>query len=96
MRILKIMADYDCFPLWEATPGQVGNVDPGSLPISKQLQAELAAWAQIFNHTLNQDDPQKSGFVCTEEEKKFKVMGRALGERLQAELGADFMVKVKV
>lgn len=96
MRTLKLMADYDCFPLWEATPGQVGNVDPGSLPISKQLQTELAAWGQMFNHTFNQDDPQNSGFVCTEEEEKFKVMGRALGQRLQAELGVDYLITVKV
>jgi len=96
MRTLKLMADYDSFPLWDASPGQVGNVDPGSLPISEQLQSELTAWAQSFNQTLNQDDPLNSGFVSTEEEEKFKAEGRALGERLQAELGADFLVKVKV
>jgi len=38
VRIIKLMADYQCFPLWEASPGKVGNVDPNTLPISEGLK----------------------------------------------------------
>lgn len=90
------MADYDCFPLWDASPGRVGNIDPESLPISPQLKADLMAWATVFDRTLNRDDPLNSGFVNDCAKEAFKAQGRALAERLQAELGLDFEVKIKV
>lgn len=96
MRTLKLMADYDCFPLWEASPGQVGNIDPETLNISAELKGDLAEWARFFDQTLNRDDPANSGFASTEAENAFKMQGRTLGERLQTELGAAYVVKVKV
>ena len=96
MRVLKLMPDYGCFPLWEASPGQVGNVDPQTLPISQSLKVDLARWAASYDKTLNADDPMNSGFEVEEDEERFKQEGRALGQRLQAELGLDWMIKVKV
>ena len=96
MRTIKLMADYDCFPLWEASPGVVGNIDPASLPISKALKADLMTWAESYNETLNRDDPAKSGFNIKEAEDQFKLQGKALSERLQAELGSGHLIKIKV
>jgi hypothetical protein len=96
MRALKLMADYGCFPLWEASPGHVGNVDPETLPISESLKTDLARWAASYDKTLNADEPLRSGFEAEADEKQFKQQGHVLGKRLQAELGADWMIKVKV
>lgn len=90
------MADYQCFPLWEASQGLVGNIDPKELPISDELKLQLLKWAQVYDGTLNMDDPTCSGFQSDDEETQFKSLGNELGVRLQAELGIDFNVKIKI
>ena len=96
MKTLKLMADYQCFSLWEASPGEVGNIDPENLPISHDLKTQLATWAKIYDATLNMDDPACSGFQSDEADAEFKRVGNAVGDRLRAELGSNFSVKVKI
>lgn len=96
MRTIKLMADYECFPLWEASPGDVGNIDPDSLPVSEDLRVRLMSWAEKFDSTLNMNDPLNSGFADEEEEINFKKAGQELGEHLQEELGSEFVVIVKI
>jgi len=93
---LKLMADYQCFPLWKANPDELGNVDPSVLPISSSLQQALLDWARTFDATLNLDDPINSGFQSAADELKFKEHGKTLGQRLQNELGAAYQVTVVV
>jgi|GEM_PF-1105416 len=95
VRKLKLMADYECWPLWEASPGVVGNVDPDALPISQTLKDRLFRWAADFDATLNRDDPRRSGFPAAQDEAEFLERGAALGAALQAELGPAFKVTVK-
>ena len=78
MRVIKLMADYQCFPLWEACLGQVGNIGPEDLPISHELKTELYDWAQIYDETINMDDPLSSGFQCDSDESEFKKIGNEL------------------
>jgi hypothetical protein len=96
MRTIKLMPDYQCFPLWEASPGQVGNIDPKNLPISNDLRTQLIMWAETYDATLNMNDPACSGFQSDEAEAQFKRIGSKLGERLREELGQNFTVKVKI
>jgi hypothetical protein len=96
MKTIKLMPDYQCFPLWEASPGEVGNINPEDLPISPDLKAQLAAWAKIYDATLNIDDPACSGFQSDEAEAEFKRVGNDLGQRLRGELGPDFTVRIKI
>lgn len=96
MRTIRLMADYQCFPLWEASPGKVGNINPGSLPISHDLQTGLAMWAKTYDLTLNMDDPASSGFESDDAEASFKKIGNELAVRLRDELGPGFTVKVKL
>jgi len=90
------MADYQCFPLWEASPGAVGNIDPKDLPISSSLQQELMAWAAKFDATLNMDDPASSGFKSELEADEFRMNGEALAQRLRKELGSSYAVTKKL
>lgn len=96
MRTLRLMADYQCFPLWEASPGVIGNVDPAELPISGALCADLHAWAADFDAVLNMDDPARSAFPDAEAEARFRSQGEALGQRLRAELGEAYAVLIDV
>ena len=96
MRTIKLMPDYQCFPLWESSPGYVGNINPENLPISLDLKAELATWTKIYDATLNVDDPACSGFQSEAAEAEFKRNGRDLAERLKYELGPSFAVIVKI
>ncbi len=96
MRIIRLSADYYSFPLWEASPGEVGNINPDELPISDNLKRRLLEWSDEFDAILNRDDPARSGFPSAEAELRFREAGRRLGEELKCELGADFSVIVQV
>lgn len=95
MRKIKVMADYQCHPLWDMSPGMYGDVDPNTLPISMELKQQFADWARVFDETLDMSDPASSGFKSTEAEAAFKAKGVQLAELLQKELGVDFLVSVK-
>jgi hypothetical protein len=90
--MIKLMADYHCFPLWEASPGAVGNIDPGDLPISEALQERLLVWASRFDRTLDMNDPAVSGFENAESAEAFKNDGLELVGILKTELGAEYEV----
>ena len=96
MRAIKLMPDYQCFPLWEASLGDVGNINPDNLPISLGLKTELATWTKIYDATLNVDDPACSGFQSEEAKAEFKRVGNDLAERLRGELGPEFAVIIKI
>ena len=91
MRRIKLMPDYDCWPLWE-TGDRVGNIDPASLPISESLQERLESWARRYDETLNRQNPTASGFDSPESEAAFEQEGLALHTALKVELGAGSAV----
>jgi hypothetical protein len=96
MRKIKVMADYQCFPLWEASAGVAGNIDPDSLPISDLLKHDLLEWADRFDATLDLDDPVNSRFKNEAEERDFRDEGEHLAKRLQDELGDEYEVVKKI
>jgi hypothetical protein len=90
MRV-KLMADYACWPLWHDGHGEVGNIDPRSLPLSEELIAALNIWAAKLDNALNWADPGNTewpdGFFA-----EFNRQGRELAERLRYELGPSYVV----
>ena len=96
MTLIKLMADYHSYPLWEASPGQVGNIDPNSLPISKLLREQLLDWADVYDKTLDIDDPAISGFSSVEAVNAFKAQGMNLADQMRGELGPEFSVLVNI
>ncbi|WP_066637399.1 hypothetical protein [Bordetella sp. H567] len=89
------MADYQCHPLWDMSPGAYGDIDPNMLPISDQLKRKLADWARAFDETLNMADPANSGFKTSEAAAAFKAQGVQLAGQLQHELGPDYLISIK-
>ena len=86
------MADYYCFPLWNNDPGEVGNIDPESLPLSSELKLRLNNWSEKYDLILNDDDPASSGFETKEDEKTFIREGSELAKYLQIELGDTYQI----
>lgn len=87
-RRVVVMADYHAFPIWERTPGRPpGGLSPSSLPLSRQLVSDLLSW----NDTYGEDGSQ-SFFQRMKAERDFRREGLALVERVQHELGPDFVV----
>lgn len=96
MKYIKLMADYQCHPLWNMTPDEYGDIDPCELPISEELQLRLSKWASIYNETLDVDYPPNSGFKSEDLERQFKLEGERLAENLRCELGPDYSIFFKI
>lgn len=92
MKMIKLMADYYSFPLWENSPGEVGNIDPESLPLSSELKSRLDSWSEKYDSILNDEDPTSSGFETRDDELNFIKEGSELAKSLQIELGETYQV----
>jgi hypothetical protein len=84
---IRVMPDYNCYPLWKVGPTGVENVDPRELAISASLAKELLDWADVYDATLRRDDPASSGFSSSEAEISFENDGVRLWKALINELG---------
>lgn len=91
MKIIRLMADYQCFPLWDVSPGSCGDIDPDELPISQKLKSDLMSWALKYDGTLDAEYPPHSKFPSDADEAEFNEEGRCLLVRLRGEL-KDYVV----
>jgi hypothetical protein len=90
---IKLMWDYDCYPLWHFGGREVGNIDPDSLPLSPATRARLKAWAAIPDAKLDRHNPPDTATAWSEDEKlAFEAEGRQLWRALQQELGQAYGV----
>lgn len=96
MKCIKLMADYQCYPLWNMPPGEYRDMAPEELPISPSLVSRLYAWARMFDATLNMEDPRESGFHSDGAQAEFKREGYRLAEQLKTELGPEFIVTTHI
>jgi hypothetical protein len=85
MKAIKVMADYDSWPLWHYKD-EVGNIDPASLSLSAKLIADLAAWSANYDTWLTVDEVTDA--MINHHEK----IGRELYERLRRELKDKYKV----
>jgi hypothetical protein len=93
MKLLKLMADYECWPLWEYSDDDlVDNVNPDDLPLTDDLKLALHNWKAAYDRTLNRQCPQDSGFPSPAAEEAFEMEGRRLWKELQAQLGPEYKV----
>jgi hypothetical protein len=92
---IKLMPDYECSPLWwDGEPGRFGdNIDPTDIGLDDSLKADLYAWAERYDATLDQDYPPDSCFATKEDLAKFVANGEALAARVRVALGPDWTVR---
>ena len=93
---IRLMADYDCYPLWVAGDEGMMNVDPADLGVSDDLVGSLEDWRCWYDSTLDRDDPVASGFSSTDEENELVEQGRWLAERLAVELRSRHVIAYKI
>ncbi|MEM7537877.1 MAG: hypothetical protein AAF639_37250 [Chloroflexota bacterium] len=49
---IKLIADYDCWPLWWSGDDKIGNINPNTLPLSGEAIERLTAWSETFDAQL--------------------------------------------
>ena len=91
-RIIKLMPDYQCWPLWEAGGDQVGNIDPHTLPLKSETIETLERWSKIFDSWMNLDDPHSGPEPSKKQVHEFNDEGEKLAKTLQKELGKAFQI----
>ncbi|MCE2719808.1 MAG: hypothetical protein ACK57R_21535 [Dolichospermum sp.] len=89
---IKLMADYECYPLWWASYDKAGDIDPETMPLSKETISRLEKWADIYDAKLNWEDPNSSGFPSLEAKAAFEAEGISLWKQLQKELAPNYEV----
>ena len=80
---VKVMWDYDAFPLWEAS---VENL------ISPSLRSELQGWSDEWTDVMTGSDQKDWTPPGREQFETWDHRGRLLARRLQEELGAEYAV----
>ena len=89
---IKLMPDYECYPLWGLDSNNIGDIDPKNLSLSKSLIEDLTQWSSNYDLLLNWDNPAESGFKSQESKQKFEEIGVNLWQRLQEELYPKYKV----
>lgn len=92
MDTIRLMADYQSWPLWWQAPHEPGDIDPRILPLSDETRDRLRKWSDAYDAILNWDDPASSGFATEAEEEAFEEEGEALWKQLQIELEGQYRV----
>ncbi|MEG4021262.1 hypothetical protein [Microcoleus sp. S13C4] len=93
MQRIKLMADFDCYPLWDMDDG--GDIDPTDLPLREATIERLLNWQNIYDGIMDWDDPASAGFASKQEEIAFEREGISLWQKVQKELGDDYQVFYK-
>ena len=54
---IKIMRDYQCYPIWIDDFEHFTNLNPAEIPLSKNLVQRLSAWSELYEKNVNLIDP---------------------------------------
>jgi len=90
MQRIKLMADFDCYPLWDMDDG--GDIDPTDLPLSEGTIERLFNWQNIYDGIIDWDDPASAGFASEKEKMVFEREGISLWKKIQKELGDEYEI----
>jgi hypothetical protein len=89
---IKVMADYQCDPLWALDEERYGCFAPEMLDVSPELAADLNAWAVAYDTSFNPDDPANANWTDAQY-AAHAAEGRRLAGRLKRER-PDLMIYV--
>jgi hypothetical protein len=84
MKAVKVMADYDCMPIWAADDGAYGDMPPHILGLSSELEDALLDWQDAFDASLNVRDPANSHWT-KERSDAHVAQGLDLARRVKQE-----------
>lgn len=89
MKRLKLLAEYDCWPVWDISGDDTKDINPRLLNISSELVDLLNEWASDFETTFDDEYPPDSGFSSEEKEKEFLRKGDIIFQLLKEQLSGD-------
>ncbi|GBR10567.1 hypothetical protein GCM10007207_19190 [Asaia siamensis] len=95
MDVIKLMPEYECWPLWHSGPNNYDNIDPRFLGLSDKLVEEIENWAAVYDATLDQDYPPNSAFKSSRDERLFADDGFSLAEKIYLKLTRRYQVIFK-
>lgn len=87
LRRLKLMAEVQCWAIWDMD--MPDNLDPYTLPISRQLAEEINQWSDRLDSIYKLDQPNFQidiSFSSKQEEDRFYDDGWRLLDRLKNEM----------
>ena len=87
---IKLLADYQCWPLWHHEGKVVGDIDPRETGVSDALVGDLERWVEVFESHMDLKDPASTRW--TKEEAQFDSEGRKLCCRLAEELSDRYTI----
>ncbi len=90
---ITLMADYGGKMLWRRDPETVGPIDPERLALTSETVARLRQWAEVYDASLNWDDPASTPPWNAEKLDEFENEGVSLWLRLRQELSPEYEVK---
>jgi hypothetical protein len=89
---VKVMAEYQCDPLWSIDEDLYGCFAPADLGLSPELVADFQSWSDAYDNSYDADDPLNSRWTA-EQQAAHVAEERALAVRLKRER-PDLMVYV--
>lgn len=93
---IKLMPEYECYPIWIENEGIFDNIDPEELPISLELANRITEWSDKYESTYNKEDPRESGFLNNVDKNNFIKEGEELKKLLIRELNHDYDVILQI
>jgi len=84
MQQFRVMAEYECHPIWRDDADGVSNIAPDDLALPGGLASRLNQWAMTFEETFAVSDPPHSGFADAVSRDQFYERGLALARELGA------------
>src|SRR5690606_31404844 len=93
MKVLRLVNENLAGPIFCPHVESMGHISVVDLPISEVLRDELFEWDTKYQATFDDDYPPDSGFATSELAEAHRAIGKSLAERLQRELGSDYVVE---
>jgi hypothetical protein len=92
---IKLMPDYQCYPLWLTGNDGPANIDPVTLPLIPETILRLERWADIFDSWMDLDNPTSTSEPRNDEVSAFEDEGIELWKQLRRELEPAYEVFYK-
>ena len=93
MKNTRMSREYLASPIFLSDVDCMGHVDIADMAISRGLARDISSWDHEYQSTFNDEYPPDSGFDSLGESNRHSNEGRCLAERLQQELGSEYVVE---
>jgi len=88
---VKLMAEYDCSPIWIIKEDSIENPSINELVLSDDVKEKLLIWIELFEGTLNESYPPDSGFKDMDSLNDFEDKAQEIVNDLKSELKVEII-----